>query len=191
MTDDFRGSRCGEQWEIMWRRLQPVELLTARSKCFRPPRLRRCVQFARALRARGKPVSTSARKLCRLLLFPGLYGRLRSLCVGVFLLKSLHSARCIEQFLFAREKRMATRADFHAQHVAFDRRARLKRASAGAVYEHFVIIGMNSGFHEGTFLADRSAYRHTQPDVARSTETFRLRESPQRCKASHPPFAAS
>src|SRR5690242_8785276 len=34
----------------------------------------------------------------------------------------------------------------------------------------------------GTFLAGRSASRHTQPHVARSTETFRLRESPRGCK---------
>lgn len=110
--------------------------------------------------------------------------RLRRLRVGIFLLEALHAASSIQQLLFAGEKWMAARANFHAQHVAFDRRARLKRASARAVHQHFVIIGMDTGFHEGTFLADRSASRHTQPDVARSTETFRLRDSPQRCKAA-------
>jgi len=45
-------------------------------------------------------------------------GGLRS---GVLLLKALHTAGSVDQLLLSGEKRMAIRANFHAQHIAFNR----------------------------------------------------------------------
>jgi len=61
--------------------------------------------------------------------------------------------------LLAGEVRVAARADFDAQHIALDGRARLKRVAAGAVHGHGMIVGMNTGLHEATFRRVRSARR--------------------------------
>jgi hypothetical protein len=77
--------------------------------------------------------------------------------VGVFLCETFDAACGIEKLLFAREKRMAIGANFDAQHIAFDRRARGESVPAGAMYCNGVIIGMNTGLHESPFCRGRSA----------------------------------
>jgi hypothetical protein len=77
--------------------------------------------------------------------------------VGVFLGEAFDATRCVDELLLAREKRVAVRADFDAQHVAFDSRARLESISAGAVDRDGVIVGVNPGFHEAPFCRGRSA----------------------------------
>ena len=77
--------------------------------------------------------------------------------VGVLLLKALYAAGGVHEFLLAGEKGMAIRADFNAQHVAFDGRARLEGMAAGAVYRYWMIVGVNTGFHEAPFCRGRSA----------------------------------
>ena len=71
--------------------------------------------------------------------------------IGVLLLEPLHPACRIDQLLLAGEEWMAVRADFDAYHVAFNRRARVKRVAAGAMHLDCMIIGMNSFFH-GTLI---------------------------------------
>ena len=79
--------------------------------------------------------------------------------VGVFLSEALDATGGVNQLLLASEKRMAARADFHAQHVALDGRASLKGVAASTVHCNGVIVGMNTGFHEAPFCRVRSA-RH-------------------------------
>ena len=82
--------------------------------------------------------------------------------VGVFLGEALDAAGGVHKFLLAGEERVAIRADFHAQHVALDGRARLERVAAGAVHRNGVIVGVNTGFHGAAFRRVRSA-RQTRP----------------------------
>ena len=77
--------------------------------------------------------------------------------VGVLLGEAFDAACGVQELLLASEERMAIRADFHAQHVAFDGGAGLERVAAGAVYRHGMIIGMNTGFHGIAFRRVRSA----------------------------------
>ena len=77
--------------------------------------------------------------------------------VGIFLLEALDATRGVDQLLFAGEERVAVRADFDAEHVAFDGRARLERIAAGAVHRYRMIVGMNTGFHESPISRGRSA----------------------------------
>src|SRR5215470_10114505 len=88
----------------------------------------------------------SADNLRTLYLLFGGFGFALSRCI--LLLEALDAARCVDQLLFAGEERMATGADFDAQHVSLDGRARFKRIAAGAVHCDGVIVGMNTGFHE-------------------------------------------
>src|SRR5258706_7318347 len=57
---------------------------------------------------------------------------------------------------------MAARADFDAQHLAFHGRASLKGAAAGAMHRHWMIVGVNTGFHEAPFCRVRSARQDGQ-----------------------------
>src|SRR5262249_42089321 len=66
---------------------------------------------------------------------------------GVLLLKALDAAGGIDQLLLAGEERVAIRANFYAQHVAFDGRSRLEVVTAGAVNGDGMIVGVNTGFH--------------------------------------------
>ena len=66
---------------------------------------------------------------------------------GVLLGEALDAAGGVNQFLLAGEVRVAARADFDAQHIALDGRARLKRVAAGAVHGHGMIIRVDTGFH--------------------------------------------
>jgi len=77
--------------------------------------------------------------------------------VGVFLLEAFDATRGVDEFLLAGEEGVAIRADFNAQHFAFDGRARLKGMAAGAVYCYRMIVGVNTGFHETPFCRGRSA----------------------------------
>jgi hypothetical protein len=95
--------------------------------------------------------------------------------IGVFLLETFHTTCCIDQLLLAGEEWVAVRANFDAYHVAFNRRARVKRVTAGAVHLHGVIIGMNSFFHGTLLFAGRSAqpfHGETHGCVARSAGNF-------------------
>jgi hypothetical protein len=77
--------------------------------------------------------------------------------VGVFLLEALDAAGGVHEFLLAGEERMAARADFHAQHLAFDGRASLEGVATGAMHRDGMIVGMNTGLHEAPFCRGRSA----------------------------------
>ena len=68
--------------------------------------------------------------------------------LGVLLLKSLDAARGVQQLLLSGEEWVAVGADFDQHHIAFEGRAGLKGVAAGAVNHQFVVIRMNSGFHE-------------------------------------------
>src|ERR1700722_2292133 len=95
--------------------------------------------------------------------------------IRVFLLETFHTTCRIDQLLLAGEEGMAVRANFDAYHVAFNRRARVKRVAAGAVHLHGVIIGMDSFFHGTLLFAGRSAqpfHGETHGCVARSAGNF-------------------
>jgi hypothetical protein len=83
--------------------------------------------------------------------------------VGVFLVETFHTAGGVDQFLFAGEERVATGANFNAQHVALDRGASLESMPTGTVYSYWVIVGMNTGFHDSPFCRVRSARRPRSP----------------------------
>jgi len=77
--------------------------------------------------------------------------------VGVFFLEALDATGGVHKFLFAGEEGMAIGADFDAQHLALDGRARLESVAAGAMHRHWMIVGVNTGFHEAPFYRGRSA----------------------------------
>jgi hypothetical protein len=79
--------------------------------------------------------------------------------VSVFLRESLDAPGGIDKLLFASEKWMATRANFHSQRVAFYGRTRWESVPAGAMHGNSVIVGMNTGFHGSPIHRVRSA-RH-------------------------------
>src|SRR5690349_3099071 len=101
--------------------------------------------------------------------------------VGILFGEALYTARGVKQFLFAGEEGVAIRADFHAQHVALDGRARLKGVAAGAVHRHGMIIGMNTGFHGAAFRRVRSARPTRQ---SRAVEAVTKRRSHSRVARS-------
>ena len=73
--------------------------------------------------------------------------------VGVLFLEALDAASGVHEFLLAGEERVATGADFDAQHVALDGRARLEGMPASAMDGHSVVIGVDPGFHEFSHLS--------------------------------------
>ena len=77
--------------------------------------------------------------------------------VGVFLGEALHASGGVDQLLFASEKGMAIRADFHSQRVALDGRTRRESVAAGAMHSNSVIVGVNTGFHGSPIHRVRSA----------------------------------
>ena len=79
--------------------------------------------------------------------------------VGVFLREALDAPGGVDKLLFAGEKGMAVRADFHSQRVAFYGRTRRESVPAGAMHGNGVIVGMNTGFHGSPIHRVRSA-RH-------------------------------
>ncbi len=90
--------------------------------------------------------------------------------VGVLFGETLDAAGSINELLLAREERMAVRADFHAQHLALDCRAGLKRMAASAVHGNGMIVRVNTGFHEAPFCRVRSA---RLPDKVRALQPRR------------------
>jgi hypothetical protein len=72
--------------------------------------------------------------------------------IGVFLLEALDAAGGIDELLLARKERVATGTDFHAEHIALDRRTGLKSVPASAMNGNRMIVGVNTGFHESLFL---------------------------------------
>jgi hypothetical protein len=73
----------------------------------------------------------------------GLFGALP----GVFLFETIDAAGRIHKLLFAREERVAARADFDAD-VAFVGGSSFERVSARADHIHLVIGRVNSSFHD-------------------------------------------
>src|SRR5882672_1461182 len=65
----------------------------------------------------------------------------------VFLGEPLDAASRIDQLLLARKERVAIRADFDAQELAFHRRSRGERVPAGAMHGYRVVVRMNVRFH--------------------------------------------
>jgi hypothetical protein len=66
--------------------------------------------------------------------------------LAVALIETIHASRRVNQLLLAREKRMASRADFDVQ-VALLGGASLKRFAAGARNSNLGIVWMNLWFH--------------------------------------------
>lgn len=89
---------------------------------------------------------------------PRLRGRTASLllafgcltCLGgslVLTLEAFHPPGGVDELLFAREKRMAVRADLYSHEIRFISRARFERTAAGAMNRYFMIIRVDTGFH--------------------------------------------
>jgi hypothetical protein len=66
--------------------------------------------------------------------------------------KAIDAPCRVDQLLLAREKRMASRADFHVQIALFGRTG-LEALTARAGHCDLVVLGMNSWFHYSQFLA--------------------------------------
>jgi hypothetical protein len=77
--------------------------------------------------------------------------------VSVLLVKTLDAPGGVDELLFAGEKRVAARADFDAQHVALNGRARLESISAGTVDGDGMVVGVDTGFHCSPIYRGRSA----------------------------------
>ena len=94
--------------------------------------------------------------------------------VRVFLLEAFDAPGRVNQLLFAGEEWVAIRADFHANHIAAEGRARIEQIAAGAVHLHGMIIGMNSFFHGRLLVAGRSArfWSSAHSRVARPARNF-------------------
>ena len=74
------------------------------------------------------------------------------------LLEALDAAGGIDQLLLASEEGMAIRADFYAQRLAGEGRARFKFVStARTMHADRVVIRMDSFFHIFSFVDDRSS----------------------------------
>jgi hypothetical protein len=65
---------------------------------------------------------------------------------AVTLVKAIDASRSIDQFLFARKERVASRTDFDVQ-VTFASRAGLKCFAARAGNSYFGVFGVYSWFH--------------------------------------------
>src|SRR5579875_2172704 len=94
------------------------------------------------------------------------FRRCTSAHASVFFLKAFHAARTINQFLLAREKRMAIGTDFNVKDISFVRGAGCKRAPARTDHPNFVIIGMNAFLHKVKLFPFRIDYSFTEPDPA-------------------------
>ena len=72
--------------------------------------------------------------------------RFGSRLLAITPIETIHASRRVNQLLFARKKRMASRTNLNVQ-IPFARRARLKSLAASASHSDFLIFRMNSGFH--------------------------------------------
>src|SRR5438128_9687355 len=126
---------------------QPVTASSAMPIRKKPPQIVVSVGLELLLNAYSQIKEARARILDLLLgSFRLRGGGFRRIALGVFASEALDAAGGVQQFLLAGKERMARRADFHID-VATMRRARDERISTGAVHPHFVIVGMDSGFH--------------------------------------------
>lgn len=66
---------------------------------------------------------------------------------GQLLLEAVNAAFGVDKFLLTREEGMAVGANFQAQIVALDGRLGLPSRATSTVGAHFVIVGVDSGFH--------------------------------------------
>jgi hypothetical protein len=80
-----------------------------------------------------------------------LFARGRGCSLGIATIESIDASRGVNQLLLAREKRMASRTDFHVQ-IAFFGRTRFKSFAASASHADFTIFRMNSRFHFRDYL---------------------------------------
>lgn len=71
--------------------------------------------------------------------------------LAVTLVEAIDASCGIDELLFARKERMASRTNFDVQ-VTFARRARFERLAARAGDVYFVIFGMNSWFHTDVII---------------------------------------
>ena len=71
--------------------------------------------------------------------------------VSVFLGETFNAAGGVDQLLLASEERVAIRANFDAQHVAFDRGASRESMTTSAMHGDGVVVGMNSWLHDSPF----------------------------------------
>src|SRR5713226_8303052 len=67
--------------------------------------------------------------------------------IGILALKALDAAGGVHQLLLAGEERVAVRADFDADPLTLDGGASLERMAAGAMNQHFVVVGVDPSFH--------------------------------------------
>lgn len=105
--------------------------------------------------------------------------------VRVLLLKTLDAAGRVDQLLLTGEKWVAARADFDAQHVAFNGRARLESMSACTVDSDGMVVGVDTGFHCSPIYRGRSAREPKEMATAASLghETiYNYRGNPQKRK---------
>jgi len=77
--------------------------------------------------------------------------------IGILLRESLDASGGVDKLLFASEKGMTTRANFHSQRVALYGRTRRESVPAGAMHGNSVIVGVNTGFHGSPIHRVRSA----------------------------------
>jgi hypothetical protein len=94
--------------------------------------------------------------------------------VGVFLSEAFDAASGVQKLLLAGEERVAVGTDFDAQHVTLHGGTGGEIVSASAVNGYWVIVGMNTGFHESPFCRGRSA---PNPAMAGNTEASLGREA--------------
>jgi hypothetical protein len=114
-------------------------------------------------------------------------GLLKTVRAAELLAEAFDAAGGVNEFLFAREKRMTRRAYIDADFR--QRAARDERVAAGAVNGARLIFRMNLGFHEKNSLADRASphWRRRQPAFFTSGEFYQ----PQEAKTSRLAAAAS
>ncbi len=75
------------------------------------------------------------------------FRRCRRACfLGVTLVEAINAPGGIYQFLFARKKRVARRADFHLQ-IGLARRARRECFAAGTLHVNVLVLWMDFLFH--------------------------------------------
>src|SRR5580692_9925005 len=132
-ADRLDCKRC--RFELYATRIQTSSL---RSKQKPPPE--------RGLKFLGASAQIRAQRLA-------FCGRRRgwSLFLGVLAAEALHASGGVHQLLLAGEKRMASRADFHAD-IAPVGGPGSKCVAARAMHTHFVVSRMNSWFHRGSNL---------------------------------------
>jgi hypothetical protein len=71
--------------------------------------------------------------------------------LAVTLIEAIDASCGIDELLFTREERVASRTDFDVQ-VAFLRRARFETLAARAANGYVVIFGVNSRFHTDVII---------------------------------------